>query len=84
MKKGILIAFGEIFLKSPGVQRIFKRKLKDNLSFFLKKKELILGFFFTEKEFLLKPKSKIRQEKLSNMFLEFLSLLKVSFLKEKI
>jgi len=37
MKKGILIAFGEIFLKSPGVQRIFKRKLINNLSFFLKK-----------------------------------------------
>jgi thiamine biosynthesis protein ThiI len=37
MKKGILIAFGEIFLKSPGVQRIFKRKLQNNLSFFLKK-----------------------------------------------
>ncbi len=37
MKKGILIAFGEIFLKSPGVQRIFKRKLLNNLSFFLKK-----------------------------------------------
>jgi thiamine biosynthesis protein ThiI len=37
MKKGILIAFGKIFLKSPGVQRIFKRKLQNNLSFFLKK-----------------------------------------------
>jgi thiamine biosynthesis protein ThiI len=37
MKEGILIAFGEIFLKSPGVQRIFKRKLQNNLSFFLKK-----------------------------------------------
>jgi thiamine biosynthesis protein ThiI len=37
MKKGILIAFGEIFLKSPGVQRIFKRKLQNNFSFFLKR-----------------------------------------------
>jgi thiamine biosynthesis protein ThiI len=37
MKEGILIAFGEIFLKSPGVQRIFRRKLQNNLSFFLKK-----------------------------------------------
>jgi adenylyl- and sulfurtransferase ThiI len=34
MKEGILIAFGEIFLKSPGVQRIFRRKLQNNLTFF--------------------------------------------------
>lgn len=37
MKKGILIAFGELFLKSPGVQKIFKRKLLQNISYFLKK-----------------------------------------------
>jgi hypothetical protein len=34
IKKGILVAFGEIFLKSPRVQRIFKRKLQNNLFFF--------------------------------------------------
>lgn len=37
MKKGILIAFGELFLKSPRVQKIFKRKLLQNISHFLKK-----------------------------------------------
>jgi len=26
MKKGILIAFGELFLKSPGVQKIIKKR----------------------------------------------------------
>ncbi len=36
-KKGILIAPGELFLKSEGVKRIFKRKLISNLSSFLKK-----------------------------------------------
>ncbi len=40
MKKGILIAFGEIFLKSPGVQKLFKQRLFFNLSFFLKKTNL--------------------------------------------
>ena len=40
MKKGILIAFGELFLKSPGVQKIFKGKLIFNLSFYLKKENI--------------------------------------------
>jgi thiamine biosynthesis protein ThiI len=40
MKEGILIAFGEIFLKSLGVQRIFRQKLLNNISFFLKKMNL--------------------------------------------
>lgn len=35
--KGILIAFGELFLKSEGVKKIFKRRLEQNLLFFLKK-----------------------------------------------
>lgn len=37
VKKGILIALGEIFLKSPPVQKIFKDKLIKNLIFFLKR-----------------------------------------------
>jgi thiamine biosynthesis protein ThiI len=45
MKEGILIAFGEIFLKSPGVQRIFRRKLQNNLIFFLKKENLDFKIF---------------------------------------
>jgi thiamine biosynthesis protein ThiI len=45
MKEGILIAFGEIFLKSPGVQRIFRRKLQNNLTFFLKKEGIDFRIF---------------------------------------
>jgi thiamine biosynthesis protein ThiI len=36
-KKGILIAFGELFLKSEKVRRIFLRKLINNISISLKK-----------------------------------------------
>jgi len=39
-KKGILIAFGEFFLKSRGVRDFFKEKLVQNISFFLKKEEV--------------------------------------------
>lgn len=40
IKKGFLLAFGEIFLKSEGVQKLFKKRLVNNLSFFLKKEEV--------------------------------------------
>ncbi|MFN7088929.1 MAG: hypothetical protein ACK4NX_03930, partial [Candidatus Paceibacteria bacterium] len=40
MKTGILIAFGELFLKSERVQKIFKNKLKNTLSFFLHKEKI--------------------------------------------
>ena len=39
-KKGILIAFGELFLKSKGVKKLFQKRLVQNLSFFLKKGDL--------------------------------------------
>jgi len=39
-KKGILIAFGELFLKSEGVKKFFKKRLIQNLSFLLKKEGL--------------------------------------------
>jgi len=52
-KKGILIAFGELFLKSPGVKRIFKRRLIQSLSFFLKKEGLDFKIFsFRERVFI--------------------------------
>ncbi len=37
MKQGLLIAFGEIFLKSEPVKNLFKRKLEQNIFYFLKK-----------------------------------------------
>ena len=66
MKKGILIAFGEIFLKSAGVQEIFKGKLIGNISFFLKKNKINFKVFpqreriFLETENLKKAKSVIK------------------------
>jgi len=66
MKKGILIAFGEIFLKSRGVQEIFKGKLIGNISFFLKKSKINFKLFpqreriFLETKNLKKAKSVIK------------------------
>jgi thiamine biosynthesis protein ThiI len=66
MKKGILIAFGEIFLKSRGVQEIFKGKLIGNISFFLKKNKIDFKVFpqreriFLETKNLKKAKSVIK------------------------
>jgi thiamine biosynthesis protein ThiI len=45
MKNGILVALGEIFLKSPEVQRLFKQKLQNNLKFFLKKEGIDFRIF---------------------------------------
>ncbi len=39
-KKGILIAFGELFLKSRGVKNLFLKRLVWNLGYFLKKEKL--------------------------------------------
>lgn len=38
--KGILIAFGELFLKSDNVRKIFQRRLINNLRFFLNKEKI--------------------------------------------
>ncbi len=40
VKKGILIAFGELFLKSENVKKLFQKRLVSNLSSFLKKEEV--------------------------------------------
>lgn len=37
LKKGVLIAFGELFLKSEGVKKLFQKRLINNLCFFLRK-----------------------------------------------
>ena len=39
-KKGLLIAFGELFLKSEGVKKLFQRRLAQNLRFFLEKEKI--------------------------------------------
>jgi len=40
VKSGLVLAFGEIFLKSEGVQKILKQRLINNLSHFLKKEKI--------------------------------------------
>ena len=45
-KKGVLIAFGELFLKSKGVREIFKKKLINNFFFYLKKEGIKFNVHF--------------------------------------
>ena len=52
-KKGVLIAFGELFLKSKGVRKVFQRRLINNLRFFLKKEGLVFKInSFRERTFI--------------------------------
>jgi thiamine biosynthesis protein ThiI len=69
MKKGILIAFGELFLKSSGVQRIFKRKLEDNLTFFLKRGNLDFEIFSTRERIFIQTEKQNRAKNIiKNVF----------------
>jgi thiamine biosynthesis protein ThiI len=69
MKEGILIAFGEIFLKSPGVQRIFRRKLQNNLSFFLKKEGIDFRVFSQRERIFVETKEQNKSRKIiKNVF----------------
>lgn len=53
MKKGILIAYGEMFLKSEGVKKLFQKRLINNLHFFLKKGNIDFKLsFFRERIFI--------------------------------
>ena len=40
IKQGFILAFGELFLKSEGVQKILKKRLDNNLSSLLKKQKI--------------------------------------------
>jgi len=52
-KKGILIAYGEMFLKSEGVKKLFQKRLINNLRFFLKKGNIDFKLsFFRERIFI--------------------------------
>lgn len=39
-KKGIIISFGELFLKSEGVKRIFRKKMENQIFYFLKENKI--------------------------------------------
>lgn len=69
VKKGILIAFGEIFLKSPRVQKIFKKRLLQNISFFLKKENFNFKLYpFRERIFVETSQPKTMLKVISNIF----------------
>jgi len=68
-KKGILIAFGELFLKSEGVKRIFQKKLIQNISFFLKKEGLSFNpYLFRERIFIETSQTKKAQIIIKKVF----------------
>lgn len=68
-EKGILIAFGELFLKSEGVRRIFKKKLNQNISFFLKRANLDFKIFsLRERIFIATAETKKALKIIKNIF----------------
>jgi adenylyl- and sulfurtransferase ThiI len=83
MKQGILIAFGEIFLKSPGVQRIFRRKLQNNLSFFLKKEGVDFRIFPHRERIFVETKEQNKARKIIKNVFGISWFAKSFFLKEE-
>lgn len=81
-KKGILIGFGELFLKSERVKELFKKKLLSHLSFFLNKKKIAHQFFLKRERFFIEtPKIKPVLSVLKKIF--GISFLAVAFFFEK-
>ena len=69
MRKGILIVFGEIFLKSLPVQKLFKKRLLDNLYFFLKKSGLKFKIFPQREKIFIEIENQNKARKIiKNMF----------------
>lgn len=69
IKKGILVAFGELFLKSYPVQVFFRKKLVRNIYFFLKKNKLEFNIFsFRERIFIETNNTKKAGKILKNIF----------------
>lgn len=63
-KKGVLIAFGELFLKSKGVRKVFQRRLINNLRFFLKKEGLVFKINSSRERIFIKTDQIIKAEKI--------------------
>lgn len=80
-QKGILVGFGELFLKSENVQKIFKKKLIAHISFFLKKNKIEFKCFpKRERLFFQTKKTKKAVSILKKIF--GISFLAVAFLFE--
>jgi len=70
VKKGILLAYGELFLKSEGVRKIFLRRLFKNVDQFLSKNKNIKYklYFFRERAFVETDKIKKTEKIIKNVF----------------
>ncbi|MFA5878426.1 MAG: tRNA uracil 4-sulfurtransferase ThiI [Candidatus Staskawiczbacteria bacterium] len=68
-KNGVMIAFGELFLKSEGVKKLFQKRLVDNLRFFLAKNTVDFKLFLLRERIFIEteqPKAVIKV--LKNIF----------------
>ncbi len=63
-KNGILIAFGELFLKSEPVKKLFQKRLINNLWFFLKKEEIDFKIYNFRERIFIKTDQIIKAKKL--------------------
>lgn len=68
MKQGILIAFGELFLKSLPVRHIFIKKLITNISYFLKKENLVFKIYHQRERVFIENDNKKAIEIIKNIF----------------
>jgi len=64
-REGFLIAFGELFLKSTAVQKIFKKKLFSQIAFFLKKEKIKFSFFPKRERFFFEIEKKDQKRAIS-------------------
>lgn len=65
-KKGILIAFGELFLKSEGVKAVFRKRLVQNLSFSFEKKGLDCKIHISRERIFIETSEVIKALKIIN------------------
>jgi len=64
-KEGFLVGFGELFLKSASVQKIFKKKLFSQIAFFLKKEKIKFSFLPKRERFFFEVEKKDQKRAIS-------------------
>ncbi|MDD5606807.1 MAG: hypothetical protein PHN37_03035, partial [Candidatus Pacebacteria bacterium] len=64
MKQGIIIAFGELFLKSDQVQDLFKRRLINHIDFFCKKQKIDFKLIILRDRLFLQTKNVSKVQKI--------------------
>jgi len=69
VKKGILIAFGEWFLKSEGVKNLFQERLINNLRFFLEREKIKFSIISSRERIVVQSEQIEKAlEKIKNIF----------------